>query len=73
MNQTTFFHSYVPIPMTVHLPINIDPNNEAMVNLRRVIEQYASISYTSGTFTGFILGFVVGVLCIAMNMQGYSK
>ena len=71
MNQTTFFHSYVP--MTVHLPVNVDPNNEAMIKFRRVIEQYASVSYTSGTFTGFILGFVVGVLCVVLQMDIISK
>jgi len=71
MNQTTFFHSYVPVPIQV--PVNADANSETMIKLRRIIEQYASVSYTSGTITGFVIGFVVGILCIVMNMQGFSK
>ena len=68
MNQTTFFHSYVPMPVTFHIPVNVDQNSEAVIKLRRLIDQYVSISYTSGTFTGFILGFVVGVVCVVLNM-----
>lgn len=54
--------------MPVHIPINGSENSETMIKLRRVIDQYATVSYTSGTFTGFIIGFVIGVLCIGLNM-----
>jgi hypothetical protein len=67
MNQTTFFHSYVPM---VYQP---DVEAEAKIKLRMLIDRHVSTSYMSGLGIGFIMGFVVGVVCIALNVEAFRK